>query len=166
MISQRGIINIFFEWKYTLDTYRVKNISLHLIKILATGNCRYILMTMKKLHSLRKKNFGISRSYHLAFYVPEIFERLMETELKVHSYEVCLVYIDDIIIVGCAFQEHLSNIQKVLGNIKMAKFKPCRLLNPSPSIISFVVELPRHISAEGVRMDPEKISAVVTGLIL
>ncbi|GBO17627.1 Retrovirus-related Pol polyprotein from transposon 297, partial [Araneus ventricosus] len=41
---------------------------------------------------------------------PATFERLMETILRGLTSEACLVYLDDIIIVGRTFQEHLNNI--------------------------------------------------------
>ncbi|GBM90048.1 Transposon Ty3-I Gag-Pol polyprotein, partial [Araneus ventricosus] len=41
---------------------------------------------------------------------PATFERLMETVLRGLSSEACLVYLDDIIIVGRTFEEHLSNL--------------------------------------------------------
>ncbi|GBN26385.1 Retrovirus-related Pol polyprotein from transposon 297 [Araneus ventricosus] len=41
---------------------------------------------------------------------PATFERLMETVLRGLTSEACLVYLDDIIIVGRTFQEHLNNI--------------------------------------------------------
>ncbi|GFU52672.1 retrovirus-related Pol polyprotein from transposon 412 [Trichonephila clavipes] len=39
---------------------------------------------------------------------PSTFERLMETVLGGLLYEACLVYLDDIIIVGYSFEEHLK----------------------------------------------------------
>ncbi|GBM92433.1 Retrovirus-related Pol polyprotein from transposon 297 [Araneus ventricosus] len=42
--------------------------------------------------------------------VPATFERLMETVLRGLTSETCLVYLDDIIIVGRTFEEHLNNI--------------------------------------------------------
>ncbi|GBM45471.1 Retrovirus-related Pol polyprotein from transposon 297 [Araneus ventricosus] len=45
--------------------------------------------------------------------VPATFERLMETVLLGLTSEACLVYLDDIIIVGRTFEEHLNNIRKV-----------------------------------------------------
>ncbi|GFY21178.1 retrovirus-related Pol polyprotein from transposon opus [Trichonephila clavipes] len=44
---------------------------------------------------------------------PATFERLMETVLGGLSYEVYLVYLDDIIFVGRSFEEHLKNIRRV-----------------------------------------------------
>ncbi|GFW23590.1 retrovirus-related Pol polyprotein from transposon 17.6 [Trichonephila clavipes] len=58
---------------------------------------------------------------------PATFERLMETVLRGLSYEACLVYLDDIIIVGRSFEEHLKNIRRVLQMLKEANLK----LSPS-----------------------------------
>ncbi|GBN76735.1 Retrovirus-related Pol polyprotein from transposon 17.6 [Araneus ventricosus] len=44
---------------------------------------------------------------------PATFERLMETVLRGLSSEACLVYLDDIIIVGRAFEDHLNYLRKV-----------------------------------------------------
>ncbi|GBL62120.1 Retrovirus-related Pol polyprotein from transposon 297 [Araneus ventricosus] len=41
---------------------------------------------------------------------PATFERLMETVLRGLSSEACLVYLNDIIIVGRTFEEHLNNL--------------------------------------------------------
>ncbi len=54
---------------------------------------------------------------------PATFERLMETVLGGLSPEACLVYLDDIIIVGRSFDEHLKNFGKVFGKLKEAKLK-------------------------------------------
>ncbi|GFY12548.1 retrovirus-related Pol polyprotein from transposon 17.6 [Trichonephila clavipes] len=52
---------------------------------------------------------------------------LMETVLGGLSYEACLVYLDDIIIVRRSFEEHLKNIGRVLQKLKEAYLK----LSPS-----------------------------------
>ncbi|KFM71284.1 RNA-dependent RNA polymerase 2, partial [Stegodyphus mimosarum] len=40
-----------------------------------------------------------------------------------HPYEACLIYLDDIIIVGKSFEEHLGNLRKVLQKLKEANLK-------------------------------------------
>ncbi|GFT22001.1 retrovirus-related Pol polyprotein from transposon 17.6 [Trichonephila clavipes] len=89
---------------------------------------------------------------------PAIFERLMETILGGLSYEACLVYLDDIIIVGRSFEEHLKYIRCVLQKQKEANLKlspsKCHLFRREVTYLGYI------ISAEGVRTDPDKISAV------
>ncbi|GFR03494.1 retrovirus-related Pol polyprotein from transposon 17.6 [Trichonephila clavata] len=82
----------------------------------------------------------------------------METVLGGLSYEACLVYLDDIIIVGRSFEEHFNNIRRVLQKLKEANLK----LSPSKCHLfrREVTYLGHIISAEDVRTDPDKISAV------
>ncbi|GFX40081.1 hypothetical protein TNCV_4317171 [Trichonephila clavipes] len=89
---------------------------------------------------------------------PATFERLMETVLGELSYEACLVNLDDIIIVGRSFEKHLKNIRRVLQKLKEADLK----LSPSKCHLfrREVTYLGHIISAEGVRTDPDKMSAV------
>jgi hypothetical protein len=42
---------------------------------------------------------------------PATFERLMETVLRSLAGESCLVYLDDVIVIGRSFQEHLLNLR-------------------------------------------------------
>ncbi|GFT72385.1 retrovirus-related Pol polyprotein from transposon 412 [Trichonephila clavipes] len=68
------------------------------------------------------------------------------------------VYLDDIIIVGRSFEEHLKNIRRVLqklkeGNMKLSPSR-CHLFQREVIYFGYI------ISAEGVRTDPDKISAV------
>ncbi|GFV62885.1 retrovirus-related Pol polyprotein from transposon opus [Trichonephila clavipes] len=88
---------------------------------------------------------------------PTTFELLIETVLGGLSYEACLVYLDDIIIVGRSFEEHLKNIRRVLQKPKEANLK----LSPSKChLFRREVAYLRHtISAEGARTDLDKISA-------
>ncbi|GFX33571.1 retrovirus-related Pol polyprotein from transposon 412 [Trichonephila clavipes] len=89
---------------------------------------------------------------------PATFERLMETVLKGLTFEACLIYLDDVIIGGRTFEEHLQNIRKVLSKLSDANLK----LNPSKCKFfqKEVNYLGHVISAEVVRTDPEKVSAV------
>ncbi|GFW08393.1 retrovirus-related Pol polyprotein from transposon 17.6 [Trichonephila clavipes] len=86
------------------------------------------------------------------------FERHMETFLGGLSYEASLVYLDDIIIVGCPFEEHVKNIRRVLQKLKEANLK----LSPSKChLFGREVTYLEHItSVKGIRTDPDKISDV------
>ena len=44
---------------------------------------------------------------------PATFQRLMECVLAGLSREKCLVYLDDILVMGATFDEHLANLQAV-----------------------------------------------------
>jgi hypothetical protein len=45
---------------------------------------------------------------------PSMFEQLIETKLRGHTKELCLVYLDGVIMIGCTFWEQLHNLQKAL----------------------------------------------------
>ncbi|GBM88894.1 Retrovirus-related Pol polyprotein from transposon 17.6 [Araneus ventricosus] len=90
---------------------------------------------------------------------PATFERLMETVLRGQTSEDCLVYLDDFIIVGRTFEEHLNNLRKVFQRLQKANLKlslkKCRFFQKEVAYLGHV------ISAEGVQTDPEKIEGVV-----
>ncbi|GBM15589.1 Transposon Ty3-I Gag-Pol polyprotein [Araneus ventricosus] len=83
----------------------------------------------------------------------------METVLRGLTSEACLVYLDDIIIVGRTFQEHLNNIRKVFQRLQKATLKlspkKCRFFRKEVSYLGHI------ISVDGVKTDPEKTKAVV-----
>ncbi|GBM32085.1 Retrovirus-related Pol polyprotein from transposon 297 [Araneus ventricosus] len=83
----------------------------------------------------------------------------METVLRRLTSEACLVYLDDIIIVGRTFQEHLNNIRKVFQRLQKANLKlspkKCRFFRKEVSYLGHI------ISADGVKTNPEKSKAVV-----
>ncbi|GFV78978.1 hypothetical protein TNCV_4347371 [Trichonephila clavipes] len=117
----------------------------------------------EKQHSLPAKDYGSSKSCRSGLCnAPATFERLMETVLKGLTFEACLIYLDDVIIGGRTFEEHLQNIRKVLSKLSDANLK----LNPSKCKFfqKEVNYLGHIISAEGVRTDPEKVSALKEAL--
>ncbi|GFU14685.1 retrovirus-related Pol polyprotein from transposon 297 [Nephila pilipes] len=83
----------------------------------------------------------------------------METVLRGLPSEACLMYLDDIIIVGKTFEEHLSNIRKVSQRLQKANLKlspkKCKFFRKEVSYLGHV------ISSEGVKIDPKKIKSVV-----
>ncbi|GFX61088.1 retrovirus-related Pol polyprotein from transposon 17.6 [Trichonephila clavipes] len=97
--------------------------------------------TEQELWQFKVMPFGLCNA-------PATFERLTETVLRGLSYEACLVYLDDIIIVGRSFEEHLKNTRHVLQKLKEANLK----LSPFKCHLFWreVTYLGHIISAEGV----------------
>lgn len=87
------------------------------------------------------------------------FQRTMELALQGLQWITCLVYIDDIIVFGENFTQHLSRVMEVLERIKQAglKLKPekCRMLQ------SEVVFLGHTVSKDGIMPDPTNIVKIV-----
>ena len=88
---------------------------------------------------------------------PGAFQNLMELILAGLSYEVAMIYLDDIIIFGKSFQEHLSRLELVLSRIKEAGLKikgsKCRFFRKRTHFLGHI------ISKDGVDVDPDKVSA-------
>ncbi|VEN42942.1 unnamed protein product [Callosobruchus maculatus] len=89
---------------------------------------------------------------------PATFERLMETVLKGLSWETCLVYLDDIIVVEKSFDDHLKNLEQVFRRLRQSGLKlspkKCHLFQKKVQYLGHVV------SQEGIAVDPQKIEAV------
>ena len=86
------------------------------------------------------------------------FQRTMELILQGLQWETCLVYIDDIIVYGSDFNQHLRRVDQVLNRIKEAglKLKPdkCHMLQTE------VVFLGHVVSKEGFRPNPVNTSKI------
>lgn len=89
---------------------------------------------------------------------PATFERLMEMVLRGLTWRTCLVYLDDILVMGKSFEEHLANLQEVFNRIRNAHL----MLNPKKcSLFQQRVEFLGHVvTAEGIHTDERKIEAV------
>ena len=82
----------------------------------------------------------------------------MDLVLADLQWTTCLVYLDDIIVFGRSFQEHLMRLGEVLSKLNTAhlKIKPskCNFFSTE------VWYLGHDISAEGVMADPAKLEVV------
>ena len=91
---------------------------------------------------------------------PASFQRLMDMVLSGVLWEVCLVYIDDVIIMGRDFNSHLTNIASVLHRLRNAglKVKPtkCDFFKQEVMFLGHV------ISEKGISTDKSKVDKVVS----
>ena len=103
------------------------------------------------LYEFKVLPFGLSNA-------PSTFERCMESVLRNLQWQTCLIYLDDIIVFGKTFEEHIERLREVLCRLQQAglKLKPskCRLFKKS------VLFLGHTISEEGLSTDPKKTEAL------
>ena len=73
--------------------------------------------------------------------------------------EKCLIYLDDVLVVGQTFAEHMNNLKEVFAQLLKAglKLKPskCKLVQEKVSFLGYVV------SGGGISADPQKVQAVL-----
>lgn len=75
------------------------------------GKWRFILKTKKRPHFLQGMDSGILTLCPFGLCnAPATFERLMEQVLQGLNGKICLVYIDDIIVLGENVEDHMSNL--------------------------------------------------------
>ncbi|XP_073515516.1 uncharacterized protein [Phyllobates terribilis] len=86
------------------------------------------------------------------------FQRLMEYCLGDYNFESVLIYLDDVIIFGDSFDDHLKKLRQVLHRLRdnglKIKPKKCHLFQTQIEYLGHVV------SAEGVQPAPSKIEAI------
>ena len=82
-------------------------------------------------------------------YFPEADESFVEWACY---RDCCMVYLDDILVIGNTFEEHLENLNKVFGRLQEAglhlKPKKCHLIQPAVEYLGYVV------STEVISADP------------
>ena len=89
---------------------------------------------------------------------PATFQRLMDMVLAGMQWKNCLVYLDDVIVLGRTFEEHLANLREVFQRFREAglklKMAKCRFCAPEVEFLGHIV------SKDGVRTDPRKTAKV------
>ena len=87
---------------------------------------------------------------------PATFQRLMNSVLAGLPWNSCLVYLDDIIVKGRTFPDHLDNLSQVFQRIREAGLK----LQPSKcALCSFLGHI---VSPNGITTDPSKTNRVAS----
>ena len=89
---------------------------------------------------------------------PAVFQQLIDLVLSGIQWSSCLVYLDDIIVVGQSFHKLLQNLESVFQRLQSTglKLKPkkCTFLRKE------VLYLGHLVSREGIATSPGKISEV------
>jgi hypothetical protein len=106
---------------------------------------------------------GIFRFKVLSFGLvnaPALFQRLMDLVLSGMTWNGYLVHLDDIVVYGNTFEEHLDRFADVLRRTEQTNLKlnpqKCRLFQRQITFLGHV------ISAKGIAPDPEKVEAIMS----
>ncbi|BHF62603.1 hypothetical protein SprV_0200558800 [Sparganum proliferum] len=103
------------------------------------------------LYEFETMPFGLANA-------PSTFQRLMNQVLAQLIPTSCLVYMDDIIVLGKDFDSHLKNIRAVFNILRQAglTLKPskCIFIKPRVKFLGHVV------SAAGIETDDEKVTQI------
>ena len=115
--------------------------------------------SMKKTAFITK--YGLFEHNRMGFGLcnaPATFQRAMNLVLRGLTWTEVLVYIDDVIVLGATFEDHISSLRKVFErmrtyNLKL-KSKKCQLLKTE------VVFLGRQVSRSGISITSSKADAI------
>ncbi len=89
---------------------------------------------------------------------PATFQRLMEIALRGLQWHTCLIYLDDILVFGASFDEHMSRVDEVLGKLREAGLK---LRADKTQLLKDEVNFLGHrVSANGIQPNPENIAKI------
>ena len=123
------------------------------VKVEEADRPKTAFCTTEGLYQFKVMPFGLCNA-------PATFQRLMDLVLSGLQWSHCLVYMDDIIVLGRTFKEHLSNLQVVLQRLREAGLK----LKPSKcSFFMHEIQYLGHvISRSGIAPDAAKIQKVAT----
>lgn len=89
---------------------------------------------------------------------PATFQRLMDRVLAGLQWEICLVYLDDIIVLGKDAKEMIQRLAQVFERLRQANLK----LKPAKCCLfrRQVIYLGHVVSEEGIGTDPQKVEKI------
>lgn len=121
------------------------------VPVLEEDRPKTAFITPSGLYEFRVMPFGLCNA-------PSTFQRMMNEVLSGLLGEICLVYLDDVIIYSKNVLQHLLHVEQVLQRFRAAglhlKASKCKFLQTEQHFLGHIV------SAEGVAADPDKIKAV------
>lgn len=103
------------------------------------------------LYEFKRMPFGLKNA-------PSTFQRVMNNVLRGYQNEICLVYLDDIIIFSTSLQEHVQRLKLIFERIRQSKLKI--QLDKSEFLHKEVAYLGHKITRDGVMPNPDKVEAV------
>ena len=89
---------------------------------------------------------------------PATFQRLMDLVIGPEMDPYCFAYLDDIIVLGETFEQHLSLLTEVFHRLRSANLR----LNPEKCQFGrrSLQYLGHLVTAEGIHTDPEKVASI------
>ncbi|UYV63918.1 K02A2.6-like [Cordylochernes scorpioides] len=110
-----------------------------------------VFITPDRLYEFRVMPFGLCNA-------PATFERMIDSVLRSIKWNMCLCYLDDIVVYAPTFEEHIRRLQLVLKCIQKAglslNHKKCLFGSRRINILGHLVD------ANGIHPDPGKVEAV------
>ena len=108
-------------------------------------------VTHDGLYQCKRMSFGLVNA-------PSVFSRLMSRVLQGLAWDICLVYLDDVIIFSSTFEEHLVRLRQVFDRFREANLT----LKPKKSFFGQkrIKFLGHYVSSDGIEPMPEKCKAV------
>ena len=112
-----------------------------------SGGDQTVFVMRKRSYKFMVLTFGLSNA-------PAVFQRLMDLVLAELTRQVCLTFLDDVIVMPTSFEQHLERLLMVFKRLWKANLK----LNPTKCKLfqkrmKFKCSI---ISEEGIDSDPEK----------
>ena len=124
----------------------------HLIKIRDGDEWKTSFKINEGLYKWLVMFFGLTN-------VRRTFMRLMNEVLKKFLGKFVIVYLDEILIFSKTKEEHLEHIRKVLQKLyeekSLINLKKCSFMNDK------IINLGFLISANGLKLDPEKVKTIL-----
>lgn len=123
----------------------------HRVPLTEESKHKSAFITQTGVYQFTRMPFGLMNS-------PITFQAMMSHVLRGLNWKYVLVYVDDILIFLRTFQEHLNHLSQVFDRLHHANLK----LHPQKCnfAVNEIKFLGYIISRDGVKVDPEKTSAI------